>query len=495
MIRLKKLVLNNFKNVQHGEIDFPFGSFTFEKLTAALAGIYGQNGSGKTSVIDALLILRTIFRGDPLNNEVREMIAISEQSSDIELTFELLDRINPSNNSTLWYQVSYSFSFGRSSEGVEILSERISFKDMNQKSSQKTLIEWSSQDEKDLEDLGSTIPCPRTAWKPLFSASDFIRMEYRVARRMAKEKSCSTLFSDNFMDSLRHLRKTEAQEKTSKAFIKALNGVVLPLGLIVTSVKLFALSSFEIVTTKNHAITSLNIIRIPTISEDSPSWTSPYLAIDISEPSKMKEEHFEILRQALVAINKVLGALVPGLSLDVLSLGDELDADGNLSKRVELVSARGGKPVPFRCESEGIKKIVSISTLLIRVFSDPRACVAIDELDAGVYEFLLGEILEVLEENGTGQLIFTAHNLRPLETLSEKSLIFTTTNPRKRYIKFKGLGKTNNLRDQYIKAINLGGQSEVIYEPTSKYEIDDAFYSAGLAMRSLMQSQPVDSKL
>lgn len=43
--------------------------------------------------------------------------------------------------------------------------------------------------------------------------------------------------------------------------------------------------------------------------------------------------------------------------------------------------------------------------LLIDVYAKPSACVAVDELDSGIFEFLLGELLQVLKEHGRGQLI------------------------------------------------------------------------------------------
>ncbi len=62
----------------------------------------------------------------------------------------------------------------------------------------------------------------------------------------------------------------------------------------------------------------------------------------------------------------------------------------------------------------GIKKIVSILQLLIVVYNNPSITVAIDELDSGIFESLLGELLNIISEKGKGQLIFTSHNLRPL---------------------------------------------------------------------------------
>lgn len=133
-----------------------------------------------------------------------------------------------------------------------------------------------------------------------------------------------------------------------------------------------------------------------------------------------------------------------------------------LQKTVEIVSVRGDVTVPLRCESEGIKKLVGMLTMLIDVYGKPGACIAVDEIDDGIFEFLLRELLQLLSDHGCGQLIFTAHNLRPLETVDNGSRVFITTNPNNRNIRFKGNHATNNLRSQYLCAINLGGQPETI---------------------------------
>ena len=72
--------------------------------------------------------------------------------------------------------------------------------------------------------------------------------------------------------------------------------------------------------------------------------------------------------------------------------------------------------------------------LLIVVYNQPSITVAIDELDAGIFEYLLGELLRIISEKGKGQLIFASHNLRPLETIDRGFVAFTTVNPENRYI-------------------------------------------------------------
>lgn len=68
-------------------------------------------------------------------------------------------------------------------------------------------------------------------------------------------------------------------------------------------------------------------------------------------------------------------------------------------------------------------------------------------------------------------MIFTSHNLRPLETLDKGFIAFTTTNQNNRYIRFTNVKTNNNLRDFYYRAIILGGQTEDIYKETNNIEI------------------------
>ena len=82
----------------------------------------------------------------------------------------------------------------------------------------------------------------------------------------------------------------------------------------------------------------------------------------------------------------------------------------------------------------------------------------VDELDSGIYEYLLGECLEVMQDKAKGQLIFTSHNLCPLEILENDSLLYTTVNPENCYIKSSYIKNTQNTRLSYLRTIKLGGQ-------------------------------------
>ena len=75
IVRLASLEISNIKNVKNGKIVMP-GALCKNPIqnAAEVLGIYGQNGSGKTAVIDSLYYLQKIMIGDSLAEELEEYI-------------------------------------------------------------------------------------------------------------------------------------------------------------------------------------------------------------------------------------------------------------------------------------------------------------------------------------------------------------------------------------------------------------------------------------
>ena len=68
-------------------------------------------------------------------------------------------------------------------------------------------------------------------------------------------------------------------------------------------------------------------------------------------------------------------------------------------------------------ESAGLKKLISIFNVLERAASG--AIVFIDELDHSINSVYLNALIEFFQEYGAGQLIFTTHNLEPMNVLNK----------------------------------------------------------------------------
>ena len=67
VVRLQEIIMNNFKNVEYGKVSLQsyvnFNKNINMNLNDIL-GIYGQNRSGKTALVDALEILKLLLSGE-----------------------------------------------------------------------------------------------------------------------------------------------------------------------------------------------------------------------------------------------------------------------------------------------------------------------------------------------------------------------------------------------------------------------------------------------
>lgn len=203
------------------------------------------------------------------------------------------------------------------------------------------------------------------------------------------------------------------------------------------------------------------------------------IPINLTNPNVIPETIFNDLKIVIKQIDIVLNSIIPSINLEITNIKEQHLKDGSPGISFEVVSIRNKKFIPLKYESEGIKRLISVISSMIAAYNNPSICLMIDEFDSGIFEYLLGELVEIIDESAKGQFVFTSHNLRALEKLSYKSIIVTTSNPKNRYIQLAGVKSNNNVRDYYYKNIVLGGQSESIYEETKNYKIKRAFRKAG----------------
>ncbi len=67
IVRLHKIWINNFKNVEYGHLNFENSRKSYK---ASVLGLYGQNGSGKTALIDAVSLLKLALSGRPVRSTI-----------------------------------------------------------------------------------------------------------------------------------------------------------------------------------------------------------------------------------------------------------------------------------------------------------------------------------------------------------------------------------------------------------------------------------------
>ena len=448
------------------------GSLSFEnprkKFRASVLGLYGQNGSGKTALIDALELLKLALCGKQIPEKFADFINIDSDVATFNFEFTVM-----AGSETI--PLSYQFSIQTvvdtdernidasfdplNKKRVEIFAEILKcpiFGDS--KPRMGTLFDTSS----------SELLLPRTRSQLLIGNNKKTEMDLLVAKKLAKVQSRSFIFSKEFLTVARKRVKDSQNLENFSLYIQRLENLVT-----------FGNYELFVINTKNSAFISLESQPFSFKFSDETEYSIGTIMIPLNESTIISQGSIDATKSIIQPMNVVLEQLVPGLTIRIKDLGTQVLKNGELGGRIQLMSCKADKEIPLAYESEGIKKIISILQLLIVVYNEPSITVAIDELDTGVFEYLLGELLRLISERGKGQLIFTSHNLRPLETLDRGFIAFTTINPYNRYVRMTNVKETNNLRDFYYRDIMFGGQEEELYEPTRNAEIAFAFREAG----------------
>ena len=459
IVRLSSLMIENIKNVKKGTIFMPFAKERKMKSgRAEILGIYGQNGSGKTAVVDALFFLQRIMIGKEMNQNLMDYIDIDSSDAKIDAEFIIYGK-------DILFEVGYHIALVKENGEVKIDREYLNCAvNKDGKRTNKNIFMDYQRSEPEC------IFKPQKRLDELAGKNQNTKMDLIVARKMAEKSNCSYIFG----------------ESSREIFCREHRDAFENYGIVIRELYKFALKDLFVIRNAHSGMITANFL-LPMafrVERDSIGMKGDF-AVPLMKPVVLDAKKKELLETIIEQINMVLCTIIPGMKIEVRDYGQQSLDSGEDGWKVELMSVREGKrPIPIRMESEGIIKIISILNALIQAFANPSICLVIDELDAGIFEYMLGELLDIFQNSAKGQLIFTAHNLRALEMLDKESIMFSTTNPNNRYIHMKNVKDTNNIRSMYIRSITLGGQEETIYDETDSLKIARAFRKAGRSLRN-----------
>lgn len=462
LVRIVESELKNFKNVKYGDIKYVNYSNAENRaeLTGAdINGIYGQNGSGKTAIIEALDILRHIMSGNTIKYD--EYAGMFDEKERMELSTVFFIECNNRK-----YKAVYELFLKRNKQEkqIQIYSENIRYWQRGKDWKAKRNVSFSNPYYDTEFILKNFKPSVSSDVKKNIDKIRFLDSLQNLGVLCA-QKNISIFFNDVFQKSLAVDNQNE-EEKSFSDVVKALFE--------------FARLKFQVVKVNQlGANYSNNFIPVNVHTESENEITQGCIPLFISGRGEFPEIIYNKLEHIVTAINIALKSIVSNLSIELVKTNEEMNQDGVNMVQVEVYSNRDGKRFLTKYESEGIKRIISLLNYLISLYNNPDVCLVVDELDAGIFEYLLGELIGVLAEEAKGQLIFTSHNLRVMEKLDKKNIICSTVNPENRYIALKGIEKTHNRRDFYIRTLVLGGQKERLYDDIDLQDIGYAFKKAG----------------
>ena len=100
IVRIESITIENFKNVTQGTLDFENKRKDYK---ASVLGLYGQNGSGKTALIDAIQLLKFALCGKVIPKKYADYINVDAENA--TLKYEFVVRY-----AEIIYKVWYQFS-------------------------------------------------------------------------------------------------------------------------------------------------------------------------------------------------------------------------------------------------------------------------------------------------------------------------------------------------------------------------------------------------
>ncbi len=430
IMRLCRVEICGIKNVLSGTVTMPAchrGGYYDGQ--AEVMGIYGRNGSGKTAVIDALALFAALGKGEKVPNA--GMVNAKLGRASCAFTFYYAPAPEDADEELRQDGWLLTYTVGLDADG-RLTEEKLTCRRvLDGKRGREGLIAVHE----------SGILSPK-------------RLKKDGKRLAAITQGCShrsLLFHPDFCQAV-----SDGSEGAA---------VRLPLHTAVAVLK-------------SYAADCLHIVRAaPLFGQMQPQGSvtlllpNPYGTVTVTPKTPIAQDLLEAVERAVTDTDAIMRHIVPGLRF---SLRKSKDDSGHYCR---LYAIRDGAEFPLSAESAGIRKLFAVFHLLIAMYRDESVCLVIDEMDAGLYEYLFGELLTLLTENGSGQLIFTSHNLRPLEILDTDRILFATPDPDNKYLRLRP-GK-GNLRDRYLRVLALGGDDDVIGTGSDLYEIDRAFRRAG----------------
>ena len=467
VVRIIKSELQNFKNVKYGEVKYMnYGCVQKygEIQKKDIVGIYGQNGSGKTALIESMDILKYTLLGMEIPYDEYAGI-ISEKGDTHLITWFLVEKEDAK------YRVKYETTLrpNRKDEKIEIVEESLTYwtRGASWKSERDIYYKNPYYDNDDI--LGNADLTIQSRHMECFKNIRLLH-SMSVLAAVSAQGHHSVLFNNKAIASLKMQETAESvNDKEYTAFYDILDGL-----------HYFANADFHVI--KVSQLGDINKNRLIPLNmhyETETAIIQGCIPLFINGQGEVPLAIYDLFVSTIKSINIAIKSIIPDLQIELEKKMEIEKEDGKKYVQVEVYSKRDGRKFLTKFESEGIKRIISLLSYLISAYNQPSVCLVVDELDSGIFEYLLGELLGVLKEEMKGQLIFTSHNLRALEKLNYKNIVCSTTNPNNRYITLVGVGANNNNRDFYIKSIAIGGQNEELYDDEELDSIGYAFRKAG----------------
>lgn len=431
---IKSVQLKNFKGIKNAQIEI------IDKIT----GIYGENGVGKTSVLEAIKLFQLdyCFSGDSeknLNNYLKKGEDTFGYKVEIEINkmkIEFSRYYNFNENIYIGYTEEVRYKLLENGERLKKLYTK------NQEQSVASQLTYKLHGKvikNDIEQLkNEEYECLKS------HRSDFFDIPKERYNNISNgEKIYNTILQ--VFDYIKNIQLIDLKSQAISSL-----GVVLPL---------------------HHHIESSDYIS---------HGIMPLRCYD----EYYTESEFNGMKKILNEISRILEVITDGKKVIVERYKERLSASNELEISIAIYVEEEDKRIPIEYESTGIVKLISILSSITSLITTENSFVLIDELDAHVFEYLLSIIVDSLKGRIKGTLIFTSHNLTLFESLSKENILVASKNQDNNveFNRFKNISQTTNIRDVYIRLQNYGDKQDIQKSQVDRERIQYLFEDIELGL-------------
>ena len=201
MFRIVNIFIENFKNVKRGTLDLENRRKDYR---ASIVGVYGQNGSGKTALIDALQVLKLSLCGKAIPEQYADYININAQYSTLKFQFKM-------QKEKALYGIWYQFSMRKVIDESQIEENELeSFETEYKAQIFDEVLSFSYiSDEKKIrkstliDTRTSEVFLPKSKYNELLEKNNEDIMELLLTKRLAQAQSRSFIFSREMINRFR----------------------------------------------------------------------------------------------------------------------------------------------------------------------------------------------------------------------------------------------------------------------------------------------------
>lgn len=428
-MKIKSLKVINFKNIEESSIEFK----------SNLSGIYGPNGTGKTAIIEAIEVISLYFNlnkpkevTEKLQKKVNKLIMIGKTFSEIELKFESEEYI---------YCVKIKFSRD-TEENIFVENETIEYKEKDSRKKFNNLIQINNK----LENIIPKIFLMDSKNEDTtFFENELLSKKGIHLKTIINEFNNFNSYTALIFRHANDVEKNTMNDRFSN-FIRHWEEINSTLKMLI------------VVTLEEQALYNLDFLLPIKVHNENIHGT---FTLKYGSSNIYRENIVNSLEEIIFQINTIFSVIVQNSKITIKKkLVKQVDEINEFA--VEIYVVRDGLEIPIENESTGIIKLISLLSALIYYIQDENAIIIVDELDIHIFEYLLAIILEKISQYAKGQLIFTAHNLLPMEKLNRNSIVISSKkNKEVVYTYLSGTSSTTNLRNKYLRSQSLWSEDNI----------------------------------